>query len=72
MVTSGGYTRETARIIADSILNLKKNNLIAIDDNSSRKFEDIYPPQWNEDSYDKDPYVLRKSESISGMYLCVK
>ncbi|CAL1529385.1 unnamed protein product [Lymnaea stagnalis] len=29
MVTSGGYLRETARIVADSILNLRKLNLIS-------------------------------------------
>lgn len=28
MVTSGGYQRSTARIIADSVLNLKKQGLI--------------------------------------------
>ncbi|XP_065684720.1 histone deacetylase 11 [Hydra vulgaris] len=28
MVTSGGYQRETARVIADSIINLKRNNVI--------------------------------------------
>lgn len=31
MVTSGGYQRSTARIIADSILNLHKNGLIKCD-----------------------------------------
>ncbi|XP_065668650.1 histone deacetylase 11-like isoform X2 [Hydra vulgaris] len=28
MVTSGGYQRETARVIADSIINLRRNNVI--------------------------------------------
>ena len=32
MVTSGGYMRETARIIADSILNLRQLGLIACDE----------------------------------------
>ena len=31
MVTSGGYQKTTARIIADSILNLRKNNFIKCD-----------------------------------------
>uniref|UniRef100_A0AC34GYE2 Histone deacetylase domain-containing protein n=1 Tax=Panagrolaimus sp. ES5 TaxID=591445 RepID=A0AC34GYE2_9BILA len=39
MVTSGGYTRESAGIIADSLLNLKKKNIIKLesilDDNTS-------------------------------------
>jgi len=29
MVTSGGYQKTTARIIADSILNLRRNKLIS-------------------------------------------
>ncbi|XP_056001159.1 histone deacetylase 11-like isoform X2 [Ostrea edulis] len=32
MVTSGGYQRSTARIIADSILNLKQNGLIGCEE----------------------------------------
>ena len=32
MVTSGGYMRETARIIADSILNLKQMGLITCEE----------------------------------------
>ena len=32
MVTSGGYMRETARIIANSILNLRQLGLIACDE----------------------------------------
>ena len=32
MVTSGGYLRETARIIADSILNLRQLGLITCDE----------------------------------------
>ena len=31
MVTSGGYQRSTARIIADSVLNLRSKNLISND-----------------------------------------
>ena len=31
MVTSGGYQKTTARIIADSILNLRRNDLIKCD-----------------------------------------
>lgn len=30
MLTSGGYQRSNARIIADSILNLQKKNLIQL------------------------------------------
>ena len=54
MVTSGGYTRETAKIIADSILNLKEKKLISLE--SSVKFEDTFPPEWNEESYRNDPF----------------
>ena len=32
MVTSGGYQRSTARVIADSILNLRAKHLISNDD----------------------------------------
>lgn len=32
MVTSGGYQQSTARIIADSILNLRKKAIIQCDD----------------------------------------
>ena len=32
MVTSGGYQKRTARIIADSILNLRRENLIVCED----------------------------------------
>lgn len=32
MVTSGGYQRSTARIIADSVLNLRKLKLIGCDE----------------------------------------
>lgn len=31
MVTSGGYLRETASIVAESILNLKRHGLISCD-----------------------------------------
>ena len=32
MVTSGGYLRETARIVADSILNLREMGLISCEE----------------------------------------
>ena len=54
MVTSGGYTRETAKIIADSILNLKEKKLISME--SSVEIKDTFPPEWNEESYRKDPF----------------
>ena len=30
MLTSGGYQKTNARVIADSIINLEKNNLISL------------------------------------------
>ncbi|CAC5392966.1 HDAC11 [Mytilus coruscus] len=49
MVTSGGYTMQTAGIIANSILNLKEKNLISKE--SGHSIKDIFPPEGNEESY---------------------
>jgi hypothetical protein len=46
MVTSGGYMRETARIIADSILNLKNLHLI-----SCEEAEHCPPPEQGQTLY---------------------
>ncbi|CAG2242022.1 HDAC11 [Mytilus edulis] len=48
MVTSGGYTMETAKIIADSILNLKDKKLISRESDNSIKH--TFPPKGNEES----------------------
>lgn len=48
MVTSGGYTMETAKIIADSILNLKEKKLISMESDNSIKH--TFPPKGNEES----------------------
>ncbi|XP_076094847.1 histone deacetylase 11-like isoform X1 [Mytilus galloprovincialis] len=48
MVTSGGYTMETAKIIADSILNLKEKNLISRESDNSIKH--TFPPKGNKES----------------------
>ncbi|CAD5186661.1 unnamed protein product [Musa acuminata subsp. malaccensis] len=37
MLTSGGYMKSSARVIADSIINLSKKNLIALDSPLGRK-----------------------------------
>ncbi|XP_072985946.1 histone deacetylase 2 isoform X2 [Typha latifolia] len=37
MLTSGGYMKSSARVIADSIINLSKKNLISLDSPLSRK-----------------------------------
>ncbi|XP_063421349.1 histone deacetylase 11-like isoform X1 [Mytilus trossulus] len=49
MVTSGGYTMETAKIIADSILNLKEKKIISKE--SGHSIKDTFPPEGNEESY---------------------
>ncbi|VDI21017.1 histone deacetylase 11 [Mytilus galloprovincialis] len=48
MVTSGGYTMETAKIIADSILNLKDKKIISRESDNSIKH--TFPPKGNKES----------------------
>ncbi|KAL8611213.1 Histone deacetylase 11 [Nucella lapillus] len=66
MVTSGGYMRETARIIADSILNLRRVGLIACE-----QAENCLPPSLDRNNAASLPRSYSEGGLLSRLRKCI-